>query len=58
MVEGSGVPWVLYSSCHTGSLARDLAAMPSYTARRGRVLDMFPQTDHHEVLVLLERAVA
>jgi 23S rRNA (uracil747-C5)-methyltransferase len=57
-VEGSGVPWVLYSSCHTGSLARDLAAMPSYTGRRGRVLDMFPQTDHHEVLVLLERAVA
>jgi 23S rRNA (uracil747-C5)-methyltransferase len=57
-VEGSGVPWVLYSSCHTGSLARDLAAMPSYAGRRGRVLDMFPQTDHHEVLVLLERAVA
>ena len=52
------MPWVLYSSCHTGSLARDLAAMPSYAGRRGRVLDMFPQTDHHEVLVLLERAVA
>ena len=54
-VEASGVPWVLYSSCHSGSLARDLAAMPSYTLQRGRVLDMFPQTTHHEVLVLLRR---
>ena len=54
-VEASGVPWVLYSSCHSGSLARDLAAMPSYALQRGRVLDMFPQTTHHEVLVLLRR---
>ena len=54
-VEASGVPWVLYSSCHSGSLARDLAAMPSYSLQRGRVLDMFPQTTHHEVLVLLRR---
>jgi 23S rRNA (uracil747-C5)-methyltransferase len=54
-VEASGVPAVLYSSCHSGSLARDLAAMPSYSLQRGRVLDMFPQTTHHEVLVLLTR---
>lgn len=54
-VEGSGVPHVLYSSCHSGSLARDLAAMPSYAVERVRVLDMFPQTTHHEVLVLASR---
>jgi len=54
-VEASGVPSVLYSSCHSGSLARDLAAMPSYSIQRARVLDMFPQTTHHEVLVLLTR---
>lgn len=54
-VEGSGVPHVLYSSCHSGSLTRDLAAMPSYAVERVRVLDMFPQTTHHEVLVLLRR---
>jgi len=54
-LEGSGVPHVLYSSCHAGSLARDLAAMPSYAPRRARVYDMFPHTSHHETLVLLER---
>jgi 23S rRNA (uracil747-C5)-methyltransferase len=29
--------------------------MPSYRVRAGRVLDMFPQTGHMEVAVLLER---
>ncbi|TPW74072.1 methyltransferase domain-containing protein [Schumannella soli] len=46
---------VVYSSCNVDSLARDLRAMPSFTAREGRVLDMFPQTPHSEVLVRLER---
>ncbi|HEY0215189.1 MAG TPA: 23S rRNA (uracil(747)-C(5))-methyltransferase RlmC [Cellulomonas sp.] len=54
-LEGSGVRRVLYSSCNAASLARDLAAMPSLRPRRGQVLDMFPQTAHYEVLVLLER---
>ena len=55
-LETSGVRQVLYSSCNAVSLARDLAAMPSLRPRLGRVLDMFPQTTHYEVLVLLERA--
>ena len=55
-LETSGVPHVLYSSCNADSLRRDLAAMPSLRPRLGRVLDMFPQTAHYEVLVLLERA--
>ena len=54
-LEASGVPRVLYSSCHAGSLARDLAHMPSLRLVRAQVLDMFPHTRHHEVLTLLER---
>ncbi|MBZ2195047.1 23S rRNA (uracil(747)-C(5))-methyltransferase RlmC [Occultella gossypii] len=54
-LESSGVRSVLYSSCRAESLARDLAAMPSLRPRRARLLDMFPQTDHYEVLVELRR---
>lgn len=54
-LEGSGAPHVVYSSCNPRSLATDLARMPSYRIRTGRVLDMFPQTGHLEVAVLLER---
>ena len=54
-LEASGVDRVVYSSCHAGSLARDLAVMPSLRPRRAQVLDMFPQTAHYELLVLLER---
>ena len=46
---------VLYSSCDATSLARDLAAMPSLAPVRAQVFDMFPQTDHFETLVLLQR---
>lgn len=55
-LEASGVRTVVYSSCNAESLARDLAAMPSLRARRIRVFDMFPQTEHYEIMVLLERA--
>ena len=54
-LEQSAVDHVIYSSCHSGSLARDLAAMPSLRPRRARLLDMFPQTSHYEVVTLLER---
>jgi len=54
-LQGSEVPSVVYSSCNPKSLAHDLARMPSYRIRTGRVLDMFPQTGHMEVAVLLER---
>lgn len=55
-LEGSGVRHVLYSSCNAQSLATDLAAMPSYRPVRGQLLDMFPNTSHYEVLVLLALA--
>lgn len=54
-LEASTVPHVLYSSCHPETLARDLAVMASYRATRARLVDMFPNTPHAEVLVLLAR---
>jgi 23S rRNA (uracil747-C5)-methyltransferase len=46
---------LVYSSCNVDSLARDLAAMPSWRPVEGRVVDMFPQTRHVETLLLLRR---
>ncbi|GAA1521644.1 23S rRNA (uracil(747)-C(5))-methyltransferase RlmC [Agromyces terreus] len=54
-LEASDIRHVLYSSCNATSLAKDLAAMPSLRPVRARVFDMFPQTPHFEVMVLLER---
>lgn len=54
-LERSGVPHVVYSSCNVESLARDLRVMPSLAPVEGRLLDMFPQTTHYEVMVRLER---
>lgn len=54
-LETSGVPHVLYSSCSATTLARDLARMPGHVPVRARLLDMFPQTGHYEVLVQLRR---
>ena len=57
-LEASGVRHVLYSSCNAQTLAADLSAMPSLRPVRGQVLDMFPNTGHYEVLVLLERTTS
>lgn len=54
-LDASAVQRVLYSSCNPVSLARDLAAMPGFAPVRGRVFDMFPHTEHAEVLVELQR---
>lgn len=54
-LEASGVPDVVYSSCNPTTLARDLAAMPSYRIDRARLVDMFPHTRHDEVVVRLTR---
>jgi 23S rRNA (uracil747-C5)-methyltransferase len=54
-IESGTSRHVVYSSCNVDSLARDLARMPSLTARAARPFAMFPQTRHHEVLVHLER---
>ena len=45
----------LIDLCNAASLAKDLAAMPTLRPVRARIFDMFPQTTHFEVMVLLER---
>ncbi len=55
-IETSAVTDVLYSSCRAETLARDLAMMPSLRPVRAVLLDMFPNTDHYEVLVQLRRS--
>lgn len=55
-IEASGAATVIYSSCNVETLARDIAAMPSYRLRRVRLFDMFPQTEHSEVMALLTRS--
>jgi 23S rRNA (uracil747-C5)-methyltransferase len=54
-LESSGIPAIIYSSCNAVTLARDLAAMPSFEPIAARVFDMFPQTTHFETMVLLRR---
>ena len=54
--QSADLRWLLYSSCDVRTLARDLAALPSFHLRRARVFDMFPHTAHFETLCLLERA--
>ncbi|MDF0533935.1 23S rRNA (uracil(747)-C(5))-methyltransferase RlmC [Shewanella sp. A32] len=47
--------YILYSSCNPQSLAQDLAAIDGYCLQRVQLFDMFPHTDHFEVLALLRR---
>ncbi|MEJ7649865.1 MAG: methyltransferase domain-containing protein [Nakamurella sp.] len=54
-LETSPSEHVLYSSCNPVTLAQDLARMPSLRPRQARLFDMFPQTAHVEVAVLLDR---
>jgi 23S rRNA (uracil1939-C5)-methyltransferase len=49
---------VVYISCHTGSLARDLGILVhehGFGLRAAGVLDMFPHTTHVESIAVLER---
>lgn len=54
-IEAAAPRHVVYSSCNAHSLAIDLAALPGHRVVEARLFDMFPQTRHHEVIVLLER---
>ncbi len=54
-LERSSARHLVYSSCDVASLARDLADLPSWVAQEARLVDMFPQTGHHEVVVRLQR---
>ena len=55
-VLGSHKPgWILYVSCETSTLARDLKILAAmgYRVTRTALLDMFPQTAHFEAVALL-----
>lgn len=55
LVEGR-VPFVVYVSCDTQTLARDLAILArAYSAASVATFEMFPQTSHVETVVALER---
>lgn len=50
---------IIYISCHPVHLARDLKTLmksgADYVVRHLQIFDMFPQTDHFETLVWLEK---
>jgi 23S rRNA (uracil1939-C5)-methyltransferase len=49
---------IVYVSCHPGTLARDaqtLVAGGAYRLASARILDMFPQTHHVEVMAVFEQ---
>jgi 23S rRNA (uracil1939-C5)-methyltransferase len=55
LVDGR-VPLVVYVSCDTQTLGRDLALLGSaYTPRSIATFEMFPQTSHVETVVVLDR---
>ncbi|WP_372871422.1 23S rRNA (uracil(747)-C(5))-methyltransferase RlmC [Shewanella sp.] len=47
---------ILYSSCNPETLAKDLALIDGYRIARVQLFDMFPHSDHFEVLCLLLKA--
>lgn len=57
-IAESKVNWVVYVSCHPVTLGRDLRALreAGFALKSVRPFDMFPQTDHVETLVVLERS--
>ncbi|KIO36582.1 23S rRNA (uracil(747)-C(5))-methyltransferase RlmC [Shewanella sp. cp20] len=46
---------ILYSSCNPKTLAKDLHVISGYRVTKVQLFDMFPHTDHFEVLVMLQR---
>lgn len=56
--EAGTLTTLLYSSCNPATLAADLRRMPALRPVRARLFDMFPHTDHAEVLVLSRRVTA
>ncbi|KKL03054.1 23S rRNA (uracil(747)-C(5))-methyltransferase RlmC [Rheinheimera mesophila] len=48
--------WLMYSSCNPDTLARDLAWLNAdYRLLKVQLFDMFPHTEHAEVLTLLQK---
>lgn len=54
-LNDSQVKDLIYSSCNAVSLAKDMKQMSNFEPIEARVMDMFPQTSHYEVIVRLRR---
>ncbi|MCK9373030.1 MAG: 23S rRNA (uracil(747)-C(5))-methyltransferase RlmC [Sulfuricurvum sp.] len=54
-VESISPSHILYSSCNALTLAKDLERLSSYRCVQVQLFDMFPHTEHYEVLLLLEK---
>ncbi len=48
---------LLYSSCNAVTLAQDLNRIDGYAVKRVQLFDMFPNTEHYEVLVMLVKSL-
>ena len=57
-IIASGIPRIAYISCNPATLARDCKLLSSagYTLEQIRPVDMFPETEHVETVVLMTRA--
>lgn len=54
-IAGLPTRWLIYSSCNVVSMAADLAQLKGFKLRQAQVFDLFPHTQHFEVLALLQR---
>ncbi|MFY9143752.1 23S rRNA (uracil(747)-C(5))-methyltransferase RlmC [Sulfuricurvum sp.] len=46
---------IIYSSCNAVTLAKDMERLSSYECTKVQLFDMFPHTEHYEVLVFLRK---
>ena len=54
-IEESNVKFLLYSSCNIETLSEDLRLLKSFAVKKLQIFDMFPNSIHFELLVLLGR---
>ena len=58
-LQVAGPPRLIYASCDPATLARDIGRLSSsYEVEEVRAFDLFPQTAHVEVVVVLRRTAA
>lgn len=55
LLNDSQVPHLIYSSCNPQTLVQDLAKLTAYQVDIVQGFDLFPHTQHYEVLVFLKR---
>ncbi|NQU04467.1 MAG: hypothetical protein HQ568_00130, partial [Calditrichaeota bacterium] len=56
-LNGNGPRQLIYVSCHTAALARDLKELKNYTPEYFIPVDMFANTPKLETIALLQRSV-